>query len=138
MDEQLLTKVFPKMVSDNISFVAKSGILIKAFGFWYLKCYKAKHLVAVVSQKITLTPILIAMRFEINTIHSLQDCLSLKYFEAIVKCTKKLAPYNPKKDNYGFQSIILKLKQSLKQCCDIAEFILLKESDSLLVNKNEK
>lgn len=42
-DDQLVEKVFPRMTADQISFIAKSDNLIKAFGSGYLKCHKEKH-----------------------------------------------------------------------------------------------
>jgi len=35
-------------------------------------------------------------------------------------------------------SLILKLSQSLKQCCDIAEYIMLKENDGVLTNTSKR
>jgi len=138
-NEELEKTVFPRMASDNISFVAKSDVLITAFGTRYLKCHKEKHLIAVVSQKMrTLARFLIAVRGEVSEINSLLDCLSPKYFDVLVKCTKQIAQYNEKTDKFGSPSIILKLGQSLKQCCDIAEFIMLKESDGVLTNTSKR
>jgi len=77
-----MTNVFPRMASDNISFVAKSDKLIKVFGSRYLKCHKEKHLTDVVSQKMrTLARFLISVRSLIPEIHSLQECLTPKYFD---------------------------------------------------------
>lgn len=91
-NEELEKTVFPRMASDNISFVAKSDVLITAFGTRYLKCHKEKYLTAVVSQKMrTLARFLIAVRGEVSEIHSLLDCLSPKYFDILVKCTKQIA-----------------------------------------------
>ncbi|XP_050059864.1 uncharacterized protein LOC126551137 [Aphis gossypii] len=138
-DEELVTKVFPRMASDNISFVAKSDKLIKAFGSRYLKCHKEKHLIAVVSQKMrTLARFLISVRSLIPEIHSLQECLTPKYFDISIKSAKQVAQYNDKTDSFGSPSVVLKIGQSLKQCCEIGEFILLKESDGLCMYSNEK
>lgn len=91
-DEELKTKVFPRMASDNISFVAKSDKLIKAFGSRYLKCHKEKHLIAVVSQKMrTLARFLISVRSLILEIHSFQECLTPKYFDILIKSAKQVA-----------------------------------------------
>jgi len=128
-DEQLLKNAFPRMASDQIFFVAKSDNLIKAFGTRYLKYHKEKHLVAVVSQKMrTLARYLIAMRKENNQICSLEDCLTPKYFDSTVKCSQQVAKYNKLTNNFAPPSVILKLGQLLKQCCEIAEFIVLKEN----------
>jgi len=50
--QDLVTKVFPRMAVDNISFVAKSDEFIKALGSRYLKIHKEKHLFHVVIQKL--------------------------------------------------------------------------------------
>jgi len=138
-DEELKTKVFPRMASDNIYFVAKSDKLINAFGSRYLKCHKEKHLIAVVSQKMrTLARFLISVRSLILEIHSFQECLTPKYFDILIKSAKQVAQYNEKTDSFGSPSAILKIGQPLKQCCEITEFILLKKSDGLCVYSNEK
>lgn len=125
------------MASDNISFVAKTDKLIKAFGLRYLKCHKEKNLIAVVSQKMRmLARFLLPMRSLIPEIHSLQECLTSKYFDTLIKSAKQIAQYNEKTNSFGSPSVILKLGQSLKQCCDIGELILLKESDGLSMYSN--
>lgn len=64
-NKQLEETVFPRMASDEISFVAKPDQLITSFGTRYLKSHKEKHLIAVVSQKLRmLARFLIAMRNE--------------------------------------------------------------------------
>lgn len=129
-DEQLVKNVFPRMAADKISFVAKSDKLIKAFGSRYLKSHKEKHLVTVVSQKMrTLARYLIAMKSENKAICCLEDCLTPKYFDSTVKCSMQIANYNKLTDSFASPSIILKLGHLIKQCCDIAEFIILKDQD---------
>lgn len=129
-DEQLVKNVFPRMAADKISFVARSDKLIKAFGSRYLKSHKEKHLVTVVSQKMrTLARYLIAMKSENNEIRYLEDCLTPKYFDSTVKCSMQIANYNKLTDSFASPSVILKLGHLIKQCCDIAEFIMLKEQD---------
>lgn len=124
------------MAVDHISIVAKSDDLIKAFGSRYLKCHKEKHLINVVSQKTrTLARLLIQMKTEDPSINTFQDCLMPKYFDLIVKSTKIVAGYNNLKDTFGAPSIVLKIGNMLKQCCDIAEFNLLKKSDHLSLNE---
>lgn len=86
-DTQLLNEVFPRMAVDEITTIAKTDNLIKAFGSRYLKCHKEKHLVNVVSQKMrTLARLVIRMKIEAPKIKTLQDCLIPKYFDTIVKC----------------------------------------------------
>lgn len=137
-DERLVKDVFPRMISDEISVIAKTDDLIKAFGTRYLKCHKEKHLISVASQKMRiLARFLIAMKLEIPEITSLQNCLSPKYFDAIVKSSKH-AGYKIETDKYRSPSVILKLGQSLKQCCEIPEFLILKNCNGLEDSNKEK
>ncbi|KAL5238144.1 hypothetical protein ACI65C_005554 [Semiaphis heraclei] len=138
-DEQLVKEVFPRMAVDSISLVAKTDLLIKSFGSRYLKCHREKHLVNIVSQKMrTLARLLIQMRNEDPNIKSLLDCLTPKYFDKIIKCTKIVAGYDADNDKFGSPSIVLKMGSALKQCCDIAEFNILKESKHLDLDDTQK
>ncbi|KAF0693056.1 Uncharacterized protein FWK35_00037737, partial [Aphis craccivora] len=129
-DNELVNNVFLRMATDEISLVAKTDELIKQFGSRYLKSHKEKHLINVVSQKMRLLArFLMCMRLEVTTINTLQECLSPKYFDSIIKCSKQVAGYSVENDNFKSPSVILKLGQSLKQCCEIAECIILKQSD---------
>lgn len=126
------------MIADNISFTAKSDELIKAFGSRYLKSHKEKHLVHVVTQKMrTLARLLIQMKLENPSIKTLQDCLTPKYFDLIVKSTKIVAGYDCSKDLYGAPSVVLKIGNMLKQCCDKAEFTLLKHCNNLTLDETQ-
>lgn len=127
------------MAVDSISLIAKTDPLIKSFGSRYLKCHREKHLVNIVSQKMrTLARLLIQMRNEDSNIKSLLDCLTPKYFDKIIKCTKIVAGYNADNDKFGSPSIVLKMGSALKQCCDIAEFNILKESKHLDLDDTQK
>ncbi|XP_060879529.1 uncharacterized protein LOC132951685 [Metopolophium dirhodum] len=135
-DQDLVTKVFPRMAVDNISFVAKSDEFIKAFGSRYLKNHREKHLVHVVTQKMrTLARLLIQMQLEYPSIKTLQECVVPKHFDLIVKCTKTVAGYDISKDLYGAPSVVLTIGNMLKQCCDIAEFTLLKHCNNLKLDE---
>lgn len=134
-DKLLQETVFPRMASDEISFVAKSDKLITSFGSRYLKSHKEKHLIAVVSQKMRmLARLLIEMRSENSSISTLKDCLFPEHFDAVIKCSKKVARYNEKTDRFGSPSVVLKLGQMLKQCCELAEFQFLKLSGKFSPN----
>lgn len=137
-DSQLIKEVFPRMAPDEISRIAKTDSLIKLFGSRYLKCHKEKHLINVVSQKIRiLARFLIQVKIMEPSINSLQDCLNPKYFEIVVQSTKQVAGYDLSKDKFGSPSVILKIRNSLNQCCDIAECNILKESSNLLLREKQ-
>jgi len=53
----------------------------------------------------------------------------------IVKCTKAIAGYDISKDLYGAPSVVLKIGNMLKQCCDIVEFTLLKHCNNLTLDE---
>jgi len=129
---KLVEQVFPRMAPDNISLVVKNDPLIRAFGTRYLKCHKEKHLITVVSNKMReLGRFLMAMRQNCDTLLTLQDCLTPNLFDNIIKSTKQIAGYDSKTDSFGAPSLVLKIGTSLKQCCDIAEYMILKKSPLL-------
>lgn len=69
------------------------------------------------------------------SIKTLQECLVPKHFDSIVKSTKIVASYNSSNDTYGAPSVVLKIGNMLKQCCDISEFILLKSCNNLALDE---
>lgn len=137
-DAQLLAEVFPRMAADEISTILISDPLIKSFGARYSKFHREKHLVSVTSQKIrTLARLIIQIKKEEPNINNLQDFLSPKYFDLIVKCTKIISGYNTLNDTFQTPSIVLKIGSSLKQCCEIAELNMLKSCDNLVFNETQ-
>lgn len=78
------------------------------------------------------------MRTEIGKNLSLLECLTPKSFDLVIKYSKQITNYNENKDSFGSPSLILKLGYILKECCDITEFIMLKESDGLSISINER
>jgi len=120
------------MAPDNISLVVKNDPLIRAFGTRYLKCHKEKHLITVVSNKMReLGRFLIAMRQNCDKLLTLQDCLTPNLFDSIIKSIKQIAGYDSKTDLFKASSLVLKIGTSLKQCCDICEYVVLKKSSLL-------
>lgn len=85
-----------------------------------------------------LARLLIEMKNEDSNIKSLLDCLTPKHFDKIIKCTKIVAGFDAKNDKFGSPSIVLKMGSALKQCCDIAEFNILKESKHLDLDDTQK
>jgi len=131
-DTKLVNQVLPRMVPDNISLVVKNDPLIRTFGTRYLKCHKEKHLITVVSNKMReLGRFLIAMRQNCEKLLTLQECLTPNLFDIIIKSTKQIAVYDSKTDLFKAPSLVLKIGTSLKQCCDICEYMVLKKSPLL-------
>lgn len=52
-----------------------------------------------------------------------------------MKCSQQVAKYNKLTNSFASPSVILKLGQLLKQCCEIAEFIILKKGDGIINNE---
>lgn len=136
-DTQLVEKVFPRMSPDEVSLVVKGDILIRAFGSRYLKCHKEKHLISVVSNKMReLGRFLIEMRKSMKTCQSLIDCLKPELFDNIISSTKSISGYDATNDTFMSPSLVLKIGTTLKQCCEIAEYLLLKKSKYLCISEN--
>lgn len=136
-DTKLVQDVFLRMAPDEISMVVKADPLIRAFGSRYLKCHKEKHLVTVVSNKMReLGRLLMAMKNSKKKCQTLLDCLVPELFDDIIKSTKIIAGYNDKTDKFEAPSLVLKIGTSLKQCCDIAEYMILKKSPLLKFNED--
>lgn len=57
----------------------------------------------------TLARFLISVRSLIPEIHSLQECLTPKYFDILIKSAKQVAQYNDKTDSFGSPSVALKI-----------------------------
>lgn len=138
-DTKLVDDVFPRMAPDEISMVVKADPLIRAFGSRYLKCHKEKHLITVVSNKMReLGRYLMAMQKSRKKCQTLLDCLVPEHFDEIINSTKTVAGYNATTDKFEAPSLVLKIGTSLKQCCDIAEYMILKKSPLLKTNEDDE
>lgn len=108
------------------------------FGETGHKCHKEKHLITVVSNKMReLGRFLMAIRKSKKKCQTLLDCLVLEHFDEIIKSTKIVAGYNTTTDKFEAPSLVLKIGTSLKQCFDIAEYMILKKS-SLKTNEDDE
>lgn len=76
-DEELVSNVFPRMTSDDISIFVKKYELIKQFGSRYLKSHKEKHLINVVSQKMRLLTRFFYVHAVGNSVHKIIARVSL-------------------------------------------------------------
>lgn len=121
--------------------IVKGDPLICAFGSRYLKSHKEKHLKTVVSNKMReLGRLLIAIKDTNKSCQSLLDCLKPELFDLIIHGAKIISGYDAVTDKFGAPSLILKIGASLKQCCDIAQYLILKKSTLLRFSEdiNEK
>ncbi|XP_074033515.1 uncharacterized protein [Leptinotarsa decemlineata] len=128
---QLKNLVFPRMLADKISLVAKSDPLICAFGAQYLKIHREKHFINVTSRKMReISRLLLVLKEKEPMITSLLEALQPKYFDLICESTKTVAKYDNIKDSYGAPTYARNIGTSLKQCCDIAIRFNLKNEES--------
>lgn len=128
IDENLKDNVFLRMRADKISLVAKSDILICAFGSQYLKTHREKHFVNVVSRKMRELAKLLQEIKKINpSIKDLFDALKPTNYDTIVAATKVVGKYNSDKDRYESPTFAMNICTSIKQCCNIAILFVLKK-----------
>jgi len=100
---------------------------------------REKHLITIVPQKMRMfARLLIQLINEDSNIKSLLDCLTPKYIDKIIKISKIVAGYDADNEKFGSPPIVLKMGCALKQCCDIAEFNILKESKPLDLDDTQK
>lgn len=131
IDPQLKNLVFPRMLPDKISLVAKSDPLICAFGAQYLKIHREKHFINVTSRKMReISRLLLVLKEKEPKITSLFEALQPKYFDLICESTKTVAKYDKTKDFYSAPTYAKNISTSLKQCCDIAIRFNLKNQES--------
>lgn len=126
------------MLKKKLLFQIKASGIKKMFvSFVEIRLLIEKHLTTVISNKIReLGRLLVVMQTSGNNCQTLLDCLTPEFFDLIIKSTKTIAGYNAETDQFEAPSLVLKIGTSLKQCCDIAEYMLLKKSPLLRSNEN--
>ncbi|CAH1102112.1 unnamed protein product [Psylliodes chrysocephalus] len=132
IDQYLKDVVFPKMRADKISLEAKNDFLICAFGARYLKLHREKHFINVTSRKMReLSRILLELKKIEPSINNLFQGLQPKYYDKFVEVTKLVAKYDKDKDLYMSPTFAINICTSLKQCCDIAIHMIVKQESSV-------
>lgn len=128
VDEKLRENVFPRMRADKTSLVAKSDVLICAFGSQYLKTHRELHFINVVSRKMReLAKLLIEIKKMNPSVKNLFDALRPTNYDVIVAATKVVGNYDPDKDRYETPTFAMNISTSIKQCCNIAIIFALKK-----------
>ncbi|XP_052756327.1 uncharacterized protein LOC128201936 [Galleria mellonella] len=116
------------MRPDKISFVAKSDLLICAFGSQYMKNHREMHFVNVISRKMReLAKLLIEIRKKDQSVKDLLGALNPKYYDLIVSATKVVGKYDSEKDRFDSPTFAMNISTSIKQCCNIAFMLALKK-----------
>ena len=129
--EDLRVNVFPRMQADEITQTVIDDPLIKYYGQRYFRCHKEKHLINTASQRMReLARFLMLLKTDVGKHPQLIDYLKPNYFDELVSATNKLAGYDSNKDTFKSPSLALRWATVLKQVCDTAMFICLKENDT--------
>ncbi|CAH1159979.1 unnamed protein product [Phaedon cochleariae] len=126
-DTKLKETVFPRMMLDGVSRVAKEDVLICAFGSKYLKTHRDKHCVNIVSRKMReLAKLLIEMKKHNPAIQNFFEALNPAHFDILVEAAKSVAKYNSETESFGSPSFAVNIRPSIIQCCEIAILYALK------------
>lgn len=129
VDTNLVKSVFPRMMADEVSLVAKKDQLICMFGAQYIKTNQAKRSINVCSRKMReLSKLLIEMREHKPQIKSFIDVLQPENFDLVVSIAKKLSKYDEAQDRYIHPTFAFNIKSAMKQCCDIVVESVLKKN----------
>lgn len=132
VDQRLKDEVFPRMRPDKVSLEAKNDFLICAFGARYLKIHREKHFVNVTSRKMReLSKILLELKKIEPSINNLFQALNPKFYDKIVEVTKLVSKYDNINDTYISPTFAINISTSLKQCCDIAIHMIIKQEPSV-------
>lgn len=70
--------------------------------------------------------------------HHTKDCLVPEHFDEIIKSTKIVSGYNATTDKFEAPYLVLRIGTSLKQCFDIAEYMILKKSPLFKTNEDDE
>lgn len=91
VDKKLRDTVFPRMLADHVSLVAKSDLIICAYGARYLKTHRDKHFINVTSRNMReLAKILIAVKKNDPAIKNFFHALQPKTTSYLLKQPKLL------------------------------------------------
>lgn len=118
------------MKGDEISFVAKTNLLIVQFGKTYIKKHKKEQMIYACSNRMReLSRLLICYRKQVNDISvSLKEMLIPKNFDNVLSATRTIVGYDPIKKTFKSPSLAMHLGTSLKVTCDELTHLIIKES----------
>ncbi|XP_074026426.1 uncharacterized protein isoform X1 [Leptinotarsa decemlineata] len=129
----LKTKVFPRMIADKVSLIARKDSLICAFGSRYLNTHREFHQINVCSRKMReLAKVLMESEKLNSSIKNLFDLLQPQYFDLVVQSVKIIAKYDPQKEEFKPPTFAMNISRSLKDCCDIAILHIIKRKHNYL------
>lgn len=138
IDPRLKEEVFPKMRPDKISLEAKGDFLICAFGSRYLKTHREKHFISVTSRKMReLSRVLIEFKKIEPSTSNLFEALKPKFYDTFVEATKIVANYDVIEERFKSPTFAMNIATSLKQCCDIAIHMIVKNEPTIETSNYE-
>lgn len=113
--------VFPRMIPDKISLIAKKDKLICMLGAQYLRTHREEHFATVVSHKMReLAKLLLEVTKLKPNINSLEQVLKPQYYNTLVEATKIVVRYNDVPRQFDAPTYAMNIATSIKQCCSIA------------------
>lgn len=134
--EDLKVNIFPHMQSDDITKIAMNDYLIKFYGQRYYRCHKEKHLINTVSQRMReLARFSKILQNKRNELCCLSDFLKPSQFDLLIDATNEIAGYDSTRDTFKSPSLALRWATVLKQVCEVAMFLSVKEND---MNKHKE
>ncbi|CAH1972375.1 unnamed protein product [Acanthoscelides obtectus] len=124
----LKTIVFPRMLADKISLIAKKDALICAFGSRYINTHREQHHVNFCSKEMReLAKVLLECQKLDPAIKNLFDVLQPQHFDSVVQSVKVIARYNTQTDVFESPTFAMNISRSLKDCCDMAVLHIVKK-----------
>ncbi|VEN43773.1 unnamed protein product [Callosobruchus maculatus] len=128
------------MREDEISFTAKTDLLIAHYGESYLKSQKRERKEYSCSNKMReLARLLITYRASVNDNSiAFKDLLHPEKFEGVVSATRKLSGFDPINKTYEAPSTALHMGTSLKVVSDELIHLILKRSPGFICESPEK
>ncbi|KAF5280004.1 hypothetical protein FQA39_LY05385 [Lamprigera yunnana] len=129
--EDPMLNIFPHTLLDNIyNENGLNDVLIKLYGQRYFRCHKEKPLVNTVSQRMReLARFLIILQNNEVKLPQLEEYLKPCYFGYLINATNELFSYDSSKDTFTSPLLAQIWGTVLKQVCDIAMFVSVKENN---------
>ncbi|KAI4463225.1 hypothetical protein MML48_4g00006583 [Holotrichia oblita] len=129
IDDNINDEVFDKMRGDEVSFVAKTDLLIAHFGETFLKKHKRERMIYACSNRMReLARLLISYRNLTNNAEiSFKDLLHPKNFDIVLSAARNVVGYDPLKKTFKSPRLAMHIGTSLKLASDELSHLILKE-----------
>lgn len=125
---RLKSEVFPIMRNDSISKLAMNDSLICLYAESLLRKHKRSQIKNVISNKMReLGRLMLALK-NITGVNRLFDALKPRFFDCFVAASKTISGYSEETHNFKAPSLALHMGTTLKQVCETATKLVLKQS----------